>query len=134
MTVGRQLNFSVLPRLFSVVRLAPDAAIPFWATEAPFFSITRTPEELSIVAEEFLVPAGVTSEPGWSVLKLAGPIPFAETGVLSAVLAPLASANISIFSISTFDTDYLLVRSTSLQEAIAALEQSGHKIHRSSEE
>ena len=134
MTAARQLNFSLLPRLFSVVRLPPDAPIPFWATEAPFFSITRTHEELSLVAEESLVPAEVKSQPGWSLLKLEGPIPFSETGILSSVLAPLASCGVSIFAISTFDTDYLLVPSVSLEAAIAALEQSGHKIQRSSTE
>ena len=134
MTIARQLNFSLHPRLFSVVRLAPDAPIPFWATEAPFFSITRTHDELSIVAEELLVPADVNSQPGWSMLKFHGPFPFSETGILSSVLAPLASAKISIFAVSTFDTDYLLVPSTSLEAAVATLEQSGHKLLRSSTE
>src|SRR5689334_17000561 len=114
------LTLSVLPGDFAVVRLGPTDPLPAWATTSSFFSITRTADELSIVAPESAVPAGVRSETGWRALKLHGPFDFALTGVLSSVLAPLADAKISIFAVSTFDTDYVLVRTSALSAAIAA--------------
>jgi hypothetical protein len=122
------LDLTLLPSTFAVSRLAPNAPIPAWATTAPIFSVTRTIEELSIVAPEATVPADVRAERGWRALKIAGPIDFALTGVLASVLQPLAEAHIGIFAISTFDTDYILVRSEAVGAAIAALRAAGHKV------
>jgi hypothetical protein len=113
---------------FAVARLAPDAPIPDWATMAAIFSITRTADELSIVAPEAAVPGDVRAERGWRALKIAGPIDFALTGVLASVLQPLAEARIGIFAISTFDTDYVLVRAETLTSTIAALRAAGHEV------
>lgn len=128
---SRSLELSCLPQRFAVVRMAADAAIPSWATQGKFFCVARTADELSIVLEESLVPAGEKSQAGWRNFKLHGPIAFTETGVLSSLLTPLADAKIGVFAISTFDTDYLLVAAENLAAAIATLEQSGHKILRS---
>lgn len=116
---------------FAICRLASDAAAPSWAASEIFCSITRTTEELSVIVEESRVPAGVTSRPGWRVLQVRGPLAFSELGVLASLTGPLAAKEISIFTISTFDTDYLLVSEKQLAAAIAALEQAGHTIHRS---
>jgi hypothetical protein len=123
-----QLSLTVLPGTLAVSRLAPDDAIPAWATTATFFSITRTDEEFSIVANESATPTDVRAERGWRALKIAGPIDFALTGVLASVLQPLAEARIGIFAVSTFDTDYILVRSESLIDAIAKLRAAGHEV------
>ena len=123
-----KLSLSVLSDTFAVAQLAPDTPIPAWATMAPIFSITRTIEELSIVAPDATVPTDVRAERGWRALKIAGPIDFALTGVLASVLQPLAEAHIGIFAISTFDTDYILVRSEAVGAAIAALRAAGHKV------
>jgi len=130
----RHFELTLLPERFAISRLAAKAAIPDWATQGPFFSVSRTGDELSIVCELSRVPVGVQSQPGWRVFKVHGPFVLTEIGVLSALAAPLAEAKISLFAVSTFDTDYLLVASETLSAAIAALERAGHTIHRSKTE
>jgi hypothetical protein len=132
--IARQLKLSVLQERLAVSRLAPDAPVPVWPTKGSFFSVTRTADELSIVADESLTPAGVQSQPGWRAFKLHGPFAFSEIGVVSALAVPLAEVKIGIFIVSTFDTDYLLVASAELEAAILALQRAGHKIHRSNSE
>jgi hypothetical protein len=130
----RYLELTLLPERFAISRLAADSPIPAWATQGPFFSVTRTGDELSVVTELSRAPVGVQSQPGWRVLKVHGPFVLSEIGVLAALATPLAEAKISLFVVSTFDTDYLLVASETLPAAIAALERAGHTIHRSKKE
>lgn len=130
----RKLELTLLHERFAISRLAADAAIPEWATQGPFFSVTRTGDELSIVTELSRVPVGVPSQAGWRVLKVHGPFVLSEIGVLASLASPLAEARVSLFAISTFDTDYLLVASETLSAATAALERAGHIIHRSKTE
>jgi uncharacterized protein len=130
----RHLELSLLPERFAISRLAADAPIPAWAMQGPLFSVTRTGDELSIVTELSRVPVGVQSQPGWRVLKVHGPFVLSEIGVLAALATPLAEAKISLFAVSTFDTDYLLVASETLSAAISALERAGHTIHGSKAE
>jgi hypothetical protein len=131
---ARHFELTLLPERFAISRLAADEPIPLWATEGQFFSVTRTGDELSIVSELSRVPVGVQSQPGWHILKVHGPFVLSEIGVLSALAAPLAEAKISLFAVSTFDTDYLLVAAETLSAAINALGQAGHTIHRSAAE
>ena len=131
---ARHFELTLLPERFAISRLAADAPIPPWATQGPFFSLTRSGDELSIVSELSRVPVGVQSQPGWRVFKVHGPFVLSEIGVLSALAAPLAEAKISLFAVSTFDTDYLLVAVETLPAAIHALGQAGHTIHRSAAE
>lgn len=121
------LRFSVLPGTFAVVRFPPDAVVPENTLVPPFHSVTRTPDELSLVCPDHAVPEGARAEPGWAVLVLAGPFPFELTGILASVLAPLAAAGVGIFALSTFDTDYVLVRRKQLDAAVAALVAAGHE-------
>jgi hypothetical protein len=130
----RHLELTLLPERFAISRLAADSPIPPWATQGLFFSVTRTGDELSVVTELSLVPAGVQSQPGWRVLKVHGPFVLSEIGVLASLAAPLAETKISLFAVSTFDTDYLLVASETLSAAIAVLERAGHTINRSKAE
>ncbi len=102
--------------------------------QGTFFSVTRTSDELSVVTELSFVPVGVQSQAGWRVLKVHGPFVLSEIGVLASLAAPLAEAKISLFAVSTFETDYLLLASQALPAAIAALERAGHSIHRSKTE
>lgn len=99
-----------------------------WAIRSDFWSITRTPEELSLVLPEENVPDGILAERGWSALQVQGPLDFSLTGILASLTAPLADAGISVFALSTYDTDYLLVRSETLSEAVAVLERTGYTI------
>jgi uncharacterized protein len=126
----RRFELTLLPEPFAISRLAPTAPIPEWATQDAFFSITRTGDKLSIVCELDRVPVGVQSQPNWRVFQVHGPFALTEIGVLSALATPLAEARLSLFVISTFDTDYLLVASETLSAAIDALERAGHKIQR----
>ncbi len=130
----RHLELSLLPESFAISRLAADSPIPLWATQGPFYSVTRTGDELSIVTELSRVPVGIQSHPGWRALRVHGPFVLSEIGVLAALATPLAEAKISLFAISSFDTDYLLVASETLPAAIAALERAGHTIYRSKAE
>ncbi len=123
-----RLRFSVLPGRYAVVRLAPDAEVPAGALAPPFHSVTRTPSELSLVCPEAAVPNGARAEKDWALLGLVGPFPFSMVGVLASVLAPLAEAGVSIFALSTFDTDHVLVKRERLEAAIAALRAAGHEL------
>ena len=130
----RRFELTLLPERFAISRLAADAPVPDWATHGSFFSVTRAGDELSVVTEISQVPVGVQSQPGWRVFKVHGPFVLSEVGVLSALATPLADAKISLFAVSTFDTDYLLVAAETLSAAIAALGRAGHTIHRSNAE
>jgi len=123
------LTLSVLPDSFTVCRLAPDAPLPEWAIAADFYSITRTPDELSIVCRASQAPPTVQVERGWRCLKVHGPLAFSMTGVMASLAAPLADAAISIFVFSTYDTDYLMVKEQNLERAIHSLSAAGHMIH-----
>jgi hypothetical protein len=124
----RRLTLAVIPATLAICRLDPASPIPDWATGGAFLSVTRTRTELSIVCEESLVPAGIKYEPGWLCFQLRGPFAFTEVGVLAALIWPLASDGISVFALSTFDTDYVLVKKDSEQAARATLLAAGHVI------
>ena len=100
----------------AVLKFSPDATPPAWVfhNSVQFYSITRTPHELSIVcAEDDLPPSVETNvERGWAAFELEGPIPFTTTGVISGLTTPLAAAGIPVFVLSTYDTDYVLVKAT----------------------
>jgi uncharacterized protein len=127
----RCFNLTMLPDSFAIVRLAADAPLPRWATQGRFFSVTRTSDEVSVVCLADQVPRGVTAETGWCALKVKGPFALSEIGVLAALSAALAEAKVSLFAISTFDTDYLLVSDGQLHAAIAALKGAGHRVEES---
>jgi hypothetical protein len=112
----------------AVCRLAPDAPVPAWADGAPFSCVMRTAEELSIVCAEDGVPADVKAEHGWRALQLEGPVPFTTVGVISGLTTPLATQGIGVFVLSTFDTDYLLVKESNLARASKALAGAGFPV------
>lgn len=122
------MQLTRLPGTFAICRLAPDAAVPSWVwRDRSLLSITYTADELSIVCPAASVPPDVQSEQPWSALKVAGPLDFALTGILSLLAAPLASAQIPIFALSTFDTDYLLVKEHQIEHSCQVLEAAGHR-------
>jgi uncharacterized protein len=122
------VNLELSSRIYAVVRLAPDAPLPGWALAGEFVSLTRTRDELSVVCEERLVPAPFDREGSWRVLKVGGPLGSSLVGVLASIVSPLASAGVSIFAISTFDTDYVLVKDGGLVTALEALRSAGHSV------
>ena len=122
------LRLKKLDGRMAVCRLEPASEVPGWATAAGLFSVTRTADELSVVCPEENVPAGVEREEGWRVLRLEGPFPFSAVGVLASVAAPLAEAGVSIFALSTYDTDYVLVKEERVDLATSALGERGHEV------
>ncbi|HEX7964323.1 MAG TPA: ACT domain-containing protein [Gammaproteobacteria bacterium] len=119
------LTLKLLVGRYTVCKLEPDAAVPSTLTlgAQEFLSITRTADELSVVCPEALVPKDAKAEHGWRAFKVQGPLDFSLTGIIAALTAPLAEAKISVFTVATFDTDYLLVREKDLEGAISALEK-----------
>ncbi len=122
------LTLTVLPGTYAVCRLDTNATLPGWAVSGDFFSVTRTADELSVVCLQSAVPQGVTREGGWRCLKAQGPLDFGLTGILASLTAPLAEAGISVFAISTYDTDYLMVKAADLERAVAVLYQAGNVV------
>lgn len=124
-----RLPLELLPDTLAVCRLASDAAVPSWAASAQgFVTISRTREELSITTTQAVVPPGVKCERDYRALRVRGPLPLDLIGILAAIADPLAAAGLSIFAISTFDTDYVLVKSPDLEAAVAALKRAGHHV------
>ena len=122
------MRLAVVPGALAVCRLAADAPLADWMGAGAFSTVTRTPDELSVVCAEAAVPEGVSAERGWRALRVDGPLDFAMTGVLARLAAPLAEAGVPIFVVSTFDTDWLLVKAEHLARAVETLRQSGHEV------
>jgi hypothetical protein len=118
----------VLDDLYAVVRLEPDAPPPGWARSGPFWSITRSESELSVVCRQDDVPADASAERGWCAFEVAGPLDFSLTGVLSSLVGPLADEGVPLFVVSTFETDYLLVREHDLHRSVETLTSAGHSV------
>jgi hypothetical protein len=122
------LALSLLPGRYAVAQLPADSALPAWWPSTGMRHAGWTDDELSLVCEEARVPGNVRCQRGWRMFKLQGPFDFALTGILKAVLDPLAAAGIGIFALSTYDTDYVLVQAPRLDEALSALRDAGHRI------
>lgn len=118
----RPFNITPLPGEYTIVKLGPVEPIPSWAQCGIFCSITRTPEELSLLVESAAVPRGFEKEDGWLGLKLEGPFPFDAVGILAGILTPLAEAGISILAVSTYDTDYVFVKKDRFEDTLRVLE------------
>jgi hypothetical protein len=117
-----------LDELYAVVRLDPDSDVPAWARNGHFWSVTRSESELSVVCRQDDVPPDASAERGWCALEVAGPLDFSLTGVVSSLVTPLADAGIPLFVLSTFETDYLLVREHDLHRSVDALTSAGHSV------
>lgn len=122
-----KLTLSILDGRYSIHRFAPDSPIPASAAQSRFFSISRTDEELSIVCESTIDLKAPQSENDWHIIGVVGPLDFSLTGILAGISAVLADVEVSIFALSTYDTDYILVRDDDLKEAKRALLQAGYQ-------
>lgn len=116
----------VEPGEYAVCQLEPDQPLPEWLPEAPFWTVTRAADEVSIICSAEAVPFDSSHDGGWRLLRMIGPFPFDLTGILESVLTPLATAGVGILAISTFNTDYILVKQARLPVAVAALRAAGH--------
>ena len=123
------LPLEVLPDTLAICRLPADARLPAWATRpAAFVTVSRTPDELSITAVQREVPADVRCERDYRALRVRGTLPPDLVGILLSIAEPLAKAGLSIFAISTYDTDYVLVKARDLPAAVDALRAAGHDV------
>ena len=120
------LTLRLFPQVLAICTLPPETDLPM--TDTDFYSITRTPDELSLVLPETDIPPGATSESGWRCFYVEGSLPFDAVGILAGLSAPLAAADISIFSVSSYKTDYLLVRQNDLEKACVTLIYAGYSI------
>jgi len=117
-----KLNLSIVKGGFTIHRFSSDAKIPMEILQESFYSISKTEDELSVVCESSVKLMSDSCENDWSCIKVLGPLDFALTGILADISALLAQAEISIFAISTFDTDYILVKTNQLEKSKQALE------------
>lgn len=122
------MKLRLLDERLGVCRLTPESALPSWACSAKFYSLTRTADELSIVCPESIIPDGIHCEKSWRCIQVVGPLDFSLIGILSKLSGILAQAKVSIFAISTFDTDYVLVKEKDLDGALQALREAGYEI------
>jgi hypothetical protein len=126
---GPALPLEVLPDTLAICRLPANAAVPPWATgKAAFLTVSRTAEELSITAVQRIVPAGTRCERDYRALRVRGTLPPDLVGILLSIAEPLARAGLAIFAISTYDTDYVLVKARDLAAALEALRSAGHDV------
>ncbi len=122
------LDLTLLPDHVAICRLPAKSALPAWAASGGLSSVSWTEDATSVVCPEAVVPSDVQSDGGWRAFMVAGPLDFSLTGILLSIARPLAEAGIAIFAISTYDTDYVLVKESSLQTAIEALSKFGHRV------
>lgn len=122
-----KLKMKLLKGSFGICRLDSNSSIPNWIDYEKFLSITKTDDELSIVCSEDGIPNNIKCEKNWNVIKVEGPLDFSLIGILSSISTILSKENISIFAISTYDTDYILVKNKDLQKSIDALSKQGYE-------
>jgi len=121
------LVLSVLSETLTIHKLSADFLIPEEILKSNYYSVSKTENELSVVCSELIEVQSVQNSKGWKCIKVKGPLDFNLTGILAGISDILAQANISIFAISTFNTDYILVRSQDLSSARTKLSQAGYK-------
>ena len=122
------LTLSLLADRYAICRLDAGAGVPPWSANGEFVTVSRTPDELSIVCPETNLPHGITCESGWRILKCEGPLDYNLPGIIASLAEPLADAGIPIFPIATYETDYILVKEQHLENAINALTGYGHAV------
>ena len=125
------LQLELLPGQYAACRLSTAEAVPEWVPQAgALVVVARTSHELSIVCDEAAVPAGLRAERGFRALMVAGPLPLEAIGIMAGIASALADAAIPLLAISTFDTDYVLVRESRVEDAMEALHSRGYRVRR----
>ncbi len=119
------MQLKELPGTFAIFKLKPGAPLPTAVLQSAVYSITKTEDELSVLCEQSLVPQDTPCESDWKAFRVVGTLDFSLTGILAAIATPLAQNKISIFAISTFDTDYVLVKSHTWEQTVQTLRKAG---------
>lgn len=128
MTQPMDYPLRIMSAIYGVARLSPEAELPAWAREGELWAAVRTRDELSIVCEERYIPPEVRAEKGWSALQVEGPLDFSLLGVLASLSGVLSDAGVSIYALSTYDTDYILFKESAMERALAALRGAGYMV------
>ena len=130
--MNHKLTLGLYKECYGVCRLMPSESegIPVWAFSSNFFSITKTSDELSIVCLQDNIPEDICCERDWRILKIEGTLDFSLIGILSSISTILAHNKISIFAVSTYDTDYILVKDSDINNAVIALKAEGYQINK----
>ena len=129
-----RLELVLLPGELSICHLPAGSAVPAWAApgasaaRGPLTSVTWTIHETSAVCASILVPENVQADSGWRALEVMGPLELSLTGILASLAGPLAEAGVALFAVSTYDTDYVLIKTSSLEAAMEALREAGHSV------
>ena len=126
--IEKILTMKLLKEKYGVCRLNKNELIPEWAQNSDFFSITKTCDELSIVCSQDAIPNDIKCEKDWRILKIEGPLDFSLVGILASISTILAQKGISIFAISTYDTDYIFVKNKDIDNAIESLIKERYEI------
>ncbi|AGF55847.1 hypothetical protein B0P06_000031 [Clostridium saccharoperbutylacetonicum] len=126
--IEKILTMKLFKDKYGVCRLTRNESIPKWAQDSDFFSITKTSDELSIVCLEDSIPSEIKCERDWRILKIEGPLDFSLIGILASISTILAQKGISIFAISTYDTDYILVKNKDLDNAVESLIKERYEV------
>lgn len=124
----KKIQLNLLEGKYAISRLHGTAPIPAWAEGTGFVSISRSHDELSIVCREDRVPEDTQSERNWLCLRFVGPFSLYETGIVLAVVQPLAEGGIGVFVISSYDGDHLLIKNDDLLHAQMLLQNAGHTL------
>ena len=123
------LNFFLLEKRYSIYKIKNGSDLPDWIYSSDFYSITKTEDELSVVAlQTDFVNEGILCNRDWRILKIAGTLDFSMTGIIAGITDILKDKKITVFVISTYNTDYILVKQSKLDNAINALKEKGHTI------
>ena len=125
---GTILTMKLLKENYGVCRLGQGEAVPAWVMTSSFYSMTKTEDELSVVCDMALIPDDILCERDWRVLKIEGPLDFALVGILSLISKVLADCSVSIFAVSTYDTDYILVKEKDRELAITSLKEAMYEV------
>src|SRR5215470_4755085 len=128
MLMPPRLTIRLMPDEMAVWQLPPDATPPPIPTGTPLYSITATAEEISIVAPASFAPTSDSAVTGWRAFVIEGPLDFSLVGVLDSLLTPLVGARVPVFAVSTYSTDYVLVRQSDVRPAVSALKVAGHQV------
>lgn len=123
-----KLKFKILPGTYSLCRLQPSSVIPAWVLHSSFYTVSRTPKELSIVCETKFVPAGIQKSDHWKLLLVDAVLDLSLTGITAKFSVPLAEAGVNLCVIATYDTDYVMIPEDKLQVAKEALKKAGFLI------
>lgn len=121
-------TLAVLPQGFSIHSMDADAAIPASVLASPYFFLGKTPDELSIVVPSEVDVPSLDSDDGWRAVEVLGPLHLSMVGIMAQIGAVLAAAKVSIFVVSTFDTDYFLMKDKKLHDAVIALKKAGYTV------